>query len=89
MMPTAVAVVSDILELARDLVAGVARAVSGAMTAFFPDVPQHLTPGAVLVLSMQRRADIGKARAQLGYEPTAIEPVVRAWYEFFVREQMV
>ena len=71
------------------LMAGVARAVSGAMTAFFPDVPQHLTPGAVLVLSMQRRADIGKARAQLGYEPTAIEPVVRAWYEFFVREQMV
>jgi nucleoside-diphosphate-sugar epimerase len=68
---------------------GVARALVGPMTAFFPDVPQQLTPGAVLVLSMQRRADITKAREQLGYQPGAIEPVVRAWYEFFVREQMI
>ncbi len=71
------------------LMAGVARAVSGTMTALFPDAPQHLTPGAVLVLSMQRRADISKARSELGYVPGEIEPTVRAWYEFFVREGMV
>jgi nucleoside-diphosphate-sugar epimerase len=39
------------------------------MTALFPDVPQHLTPGAVLVLTMRRRADISKAREELGYSP--------------------
>jgi nucleoside-diphosphate-sugar epimerase len=71
------------------LMSGVARALSSAMTTFFPEAPQQLTPGAVLVLSMQRRADITKAREQLGYQPGAIEPVVRAWYEFFVREQMI
>ncbi len=59
------------------------------MTALFPDVPQHLTPGAVLVLSMQRRADISKARKELGYEPGAIEPAVRAWHEFFASEGMI
>lgn len=71
------------------LMSGVAKALSSAMTTFFPDAPQQLTPGAVLVLSMQRRADISKARRELGYEPGAIEPVVRDWYEFFVREQMI
>lgn len=68
------------------LMSAMARAVSGPMTKLFPDVPQHLTPGAVLVLTMRRRADITRAREELGYAPGAIEPVVREWYEFFVRE---
>lgn len=72
--------------LPAKLMAAVAGAISGPMTKLFPDVPQHLTPGAVLVLSMRRRADITRAREELGYVPGAIEPVVRAWYEFFVRE---
>jgi nucleoside-diphosphate-sugar epimerase len=71
------------------LMAAVARAISRPMTALFPDVPQHLTPGAVLVLSMRRRADITRARTRLGYEPGEIAPAVRAWYEFFVREGMI
>jgi len=71
------------------LMAGIARALAGPMTTFFPGVPQQLTPGAVLVLSMQRRADISKARTELGYEPGALEPTVRAWYEFFASAGMV
>ncbi len=71
------------------LMAKVARAVSGAMTAFFPEVPQHLTPGAVLVLSMQRRADTTKAREELGFVPGDLATAVRDWYEFFVREGMI
>ena len=71
------------------LMAGVARALAGPMTAFFPDVPQQLTPGAVLVLSMRRRADITKARTELGYQPGALEPTVRAWYEFFASAGML
>ena len=71
------------------LMAGIARALAGPMTTFFPGVPQQLTPGAVLVLSMQRRADISKARTELGYEPGALEPTVRAWYEFFAAAGMI
>ena len=76
-------------KLPPKLMAMVARAVSGTMTALFPDAPQHLTPGAVLVLSMQRRADISKAREQLGYVPGPLEPAVRAWHEFFASEGMI
>ena len=76
-------------KLSPKLMAAMARVVSGTMTALFPDVPQHLTPGAVLVLSMQRRADISKARTELGYEPGPLEPAVRAWHEFFAREGMI
>ncbi len=71
------------------LMSAMAKAISGPMTKLFPDVPQHLTPGAVLVLTMRRRADITRAREELGYTPGSIEPVVRAWYEFFVREGMI
>ncbi len=71
------------------LMASIARVVSGTMTALFPEAPQHLTPGAVLVLSMQRRADISKARKELGYEPTPLEPAVRAWHDFFASEGMI
>ncbi len=66
-----------------------AHGISRTMTTFFPDKQQLLTPGAVLVLTMQRRADITRARTELGYEPGPIEPAVRAWYEFFLREGMV
>jgi nucleoside-diphosphate-sugar epimerase len=71
------------------LMSAMAKAISGPMTKLFPDVPQHLTPGAVLVLTMRRRADITRAREELGYVPGAIEPVVQAWYEFFEREGMI
>lgn len=71
------------------LMSAMAKAISGPMTKLFPDVPQHLTPGAVLVLTLRRRADITRAREELGYVPGAIEPVVREWYEFFVREGMI
>jgi len=71
------------------LMAGVARMLAGPMTALFPNVPQQLTPGAVLVLTMQRRADISKARDELGYAPGPLEPTIRAWYEFFARAGMI
>jgi nucleoside-diphosphate-sugar epimerase len=71
------------------LMSAMAKAISGPMTRLFPDVPQHLTPGAVLVLTLRRRADITRAREELGYVPGTIEPVVREWYEFFVREGMI
>lgn len=76
-------------ELPPRLMRGVARAISRPMAALFPNVPQHLTPGAVFVLTMQRRADITRARAELGFEPGDLKAAVRAWYEFFVAEGMI
>ena len=58
-------------------------------TATVNSVADRSTPGAVLVLTMQRRADISKARDELGYAPGPLEPTVRAWYEFFVRAGMI
>ena len=38
---------------------------------------------AVRILTMQRRADITKARTELGYEPTSVRDALREQYEFF------
>lgn len=53
---------------------------------FFPDVPQRMTPGAIEILTMFRRADTGKAQRELGYRPTSIRDAIREAYEFFVAE---
>jgi nucleoside-diphosphate-sugar epimerase len=53
---------------------------------FFPDMPQRLTPGAIEILSMNRKADTGKAQRELGYRPTSVRDAVREAYEFFVAQ---
>jgi 3beta-hydroxysteroid-4beta-carboxylate 3-dehydrogenase (decarboxylating) len=50
-----------------------------------PDVEPRFTPGAVHILRMHRRADITKARTELGYQPSSIAEAVRGAYEDFVR----
>ena len=52
----------------------------------FPNVPQRMTPGAIEILTMYRRADTGKAQRELGYRPTSIRDAIREAYEFFVSE---
>ncbi|MFV8751567.1 NAD-dependent epimerase/dehydratase family protein [Nannocystaceae bacterium ST9] len=61
----------------------VARAYAGTVGKLFPDAPQRLTPGAIEILAMNRHADIGKARDELGYRPTSMREAVREAYEFF------
>jgi nucleoside-diphosphate-sugar epimerase len=73
------------LRLPPPLMAGIARVVDSVVTRVAPQVEPRFTSGAVRLLRMGRRADIGKARAQLGFEPTPIEDAVRAAYEDFVR----
>ncbi len=53
---------------------------------WFPDVPQRMTPGAIEILSMHRRADTGKAQRELGYRPTSSREAIREAYEFFVEQ---
>jgi nucleoside-diphosphate-sugar epimerase len=51
---------------------------------FLPGRPQLLTPAAVRLLRMGRRAEIGKAQRELGYRPTSIAEAVREAYRWFV-----
>jgi nucleoside-diphosphate-sugar epimerase len=44
--------------------------------------PQRFTPGALRVLEQHRKADITKAKTELGYQPTSIEDAVREAYHF-------
>lgn len=77
------------INLPPKLMAGIAGAISKPMAMLLPNVPQHLTPGAVFVLTMQRRADTTKARTELGFVPGDLAAGVRAWHEFFVAEGMI
>lgn len=73
------------LRLPGPLMAAVAE-VADWVFGFFPNAPRRFTPAAIRILRMHRRANITKARTELGYEPTSIRDAVREAYEFFVRQ---
>lgn len=73
------------LRLPGPMMAGLAEAVSFFVMRLAPDVEPRFTPGAVRILRMHRRADITKARTELGYQPSSVEEAVREAYEDFVR----
>ncbi|MBX7194364.1 MAG: hydroxymethylglutaryl-CoA reductase, degradative [Sandaracinaceae bacterium] len=77
------------LKLSPSMMAGVAKVSSFVLDRVAPNVPQRFTPAAVRILSMQRRADTSKARAELGYEPTSIRRAVHEAYADFARRGMV
>jgi nucleoside-diphosphate-sugar epimerase len=66
------------------LMMGVARVSTFVLTRFAPDRPLRFTPDAVRLLQMHRRADITKARTELGFAPTSIERAVHDAYDWFV-----
>jgi nucleoside-diphosphate-sugar epimerase len=72
------------LRLPPALMAAIAQVSSPMLTHVLPDRPQRLTPGAVRLLRMQRRADCTKAKRELGYRPTSIEEALREAYAWFV-----
>ena len=77
------------IKLSPSMMAGVAKVSSFVLDNFAPHVPQRFTPGAVRILRMQRHADISKARAELGYEPTSIRRAVHEAYADFARRGLV
>jgi nucleoside-diphosphate-sugar epimerase len=54
-----------------------------------PERPQRFTPDAVRLLSLMRRADIEKARTELGYRPGSIEQALRDAHAGFVSRGLV
>jgi nucleoside-diphosphate-sugar epimerase len=51
---------------------------------FLPGRRPLLTPAAIHLLCMGRRADTSKAQCELGFRPTSIEDAVRNAYQWFV-----
>jgi hydroxymethylglutaryl-CoA reductase/dihydroflavonol-4-reductase len=96
---TAYASVDDLMDLYRDITGRpkpklrLPSAVMGALAEVadktwyraFPNLPRRFTPAAVRLLTMQRRADHGKAKEELGYQPTSLAEAIREAYEDFVR----
>ncbi len=72
------------LRLSPAMMSAVAHVSTFVLRRLAPSRPLRFTPDAVRLLTMQRRADIGKARRELGYEPTSLEDAVREAYEWFV-----
>ena len=88
--------ISDILDLYEE-VTGIPRphrripvpimyafseVASSYLSRFHPKFPQRFTPGAIRLLKMRRRANIEKARRELGYRPTSIRAAVGEAYAF-------
>ena len=73
------------LRLPPPVMARLADVVNFVVMRVAPDTEPRFTPGAVRILRMHRRADITKARTELGYQPTSVEDAVREAHEDFVR----
>jgi nucleoside-diphosphate-sugar epimerase len=73
------------LRLPGPVMSGLAEVVNFFVMRLAPDVEPRFTPGAVRILRMHRRAEITKARTELGYQPSSVEDAVREAYEDFVR----
>ncbi|MSP60849.1 MAG: NAD-dependent epimerase/dehydratase family protein [Myxococcales bacterium] len=71
------------------LMAGIAAVASPIMSRFFPRRTQRLTPGAIRLLRMGRRADHGKAERDLGFRPTSMEEAVTLAYADFLRRGLI
>ena len=72
------------LRIAPSVMATIAGITSPMLSALAPNTPQRLTPGAVRLLRMQRRADCGKAKRELGYQPTSVRDALHDAFEWFV-----
>lgn len=64
------------------LMSAFAEVASPILTRVAPNFPQRLTPGAVRILQLRRRADLTKAKTELGYQPTSIRSAFAEAYDF-------
>jgi nucleoside-diphosphate-sugar epimerase len=72
------------LRIPPRLMSIVATATGSVMPYLRPNADQLLTPAAIRILAMNRRADISKAKAELGFQPTNIETAISDAYNWFV-----
>lgn len=77
------------LRLPPKVMAALAEVADKTWFRAFPNRPRRFTPAAVRLLDMRRRADHGKAKQELGYQPTSLAQAVRDAYEDFVRRGLI
>lgn len=73
------------IRMSPKLMSLIARLKDPFVTAWVPPARHRLTPAAIRILSLHRRADISKAQNELGYRPTTVLQAVRDAYEWFCR----
>ena len=77
------------LQLPAGVMAAIASVASPVMSVLSPHTPQRLTPAAVRILRMHRRADCTKAKQELGYTPTSVKVALQDAYDWFVARGQV
>jgi nucleoside-diphosphate-sugar epimerase len=77
------------MRLSPALMMGLAEVTALVQRHIRPGRRQLLTPAAIRLLRMGRRADCGKARRELGYRPTSLADAVRDAYDWFVARGVI
>ena len=72
------------LRLSPALMNAAVHVTEPVLRLLLPNMVQSFTPYAVRHLTLDRRVDCGKARAELGYRPTDIESAFEEAYRWFV-----
>lgn len=77
------------LRLPPVIMAGLAEIADKTWFRVFPNQPRRFTPAAVRLLQMRRRADHGKAKQELGYQPGSLSQALGDAYDDFVRRGVI
>jgi nucleoside-diphosphate-sugar epimerase len=71
------------IRLSPKLMYGIAKTISPFVAWWVPPERHRLTPAAIDILTLHRRADITKAETELGYRPTSVIQAAREACEWF------
>jgi nucleoside-diphosphate-sugar epimerase len=77
------------IRLNASLMAAFSHVNALAIRSFFPHRPERFTPGAIRLLRMHRRADISKAKSELGFQPTKISDAVHEAYDWYLEQRWI
>jgi nucleoside-diphosphate-sugar epimerase len=77
------------IKLPAALMSGITGLYAGSLAKMFPKIPQRLTPGAIRILRLRRRADTTRAREELGWQPTSMKLAAQEAFEFFAEQGML
>jgi nucleoside-diphosphate-sugar epimerase len=77
------------LRLPAPVMAAVAEVADKTWFRAFPNKPRRFTPAAVRLLTLRRQADHGKAKEELGFQPTPLKQAVQEAYDDFVRRGVI
>ncbi len=78
-----------LFRLPPSLMTAAAHAASALMPYVNPHGEQLLTPAAVRLLALHRRADTSKAQRELGFRPTSIEVAIEQAYNWFLSHGVI